>query len=356
MLPSANRYLIYGGLNPHAAGYTLIGAFLGGVIGIQITSDIIHRFMPSEVVGCNHTHESEPKDEEHGEGHDEDGHHRSPHHTNHDHNHVHSNAYLNDGLPRSGRTTSERSPLLASPQWKRSSGASGAPGQLETAQLPTTPMFPQRRPSLRNRLSELGAIVAGPKSCDDSGPCFGYGEPCGQQCRKFQQIKSELWDGRPKTTVGAAPAGQRDSGRGSTSPYLQRSGSFPPDAPDQGCSCAGENSTAGIPQAQSLPALVEEHSNDSTTEYSPPSPELHHHDSYLSHSQQLPEAQHHHHVPHNTFLAIGLQTSIAIALHKLPEGFITFATNHASPQLGFSVFMALFIHSRGLSNLYSRKK
>lgn len=54
---------------------------------------------------------------------------------------------------------------------------------------------------------------------------------------------------------------------------------------------------------------------------------------------------HHHHVPTNAFLAIGLQTSIAIALHKLPEGFITYATNHANPQLGFSVFMALFIHN-----------
>lgn len=42
---------------------------------------------------------------------------------------------------------------------------------------------------------------------------------------------------------------------------------------------------------------------------------------------------------------MGVQTSIAIALHKLPEGFITYATNHANPSLGFSVFMALFVHN-----------
>ncbi len=54
---------------------------------------------------------------------------------------------------------------------------------------------------------------------------------------------------------------------------------------------------------------------------------------------------HHHHVPTNAFLSIGLQTSIAIALHKLPEGFITYATNHANPSLGFAVFLALFIHN-----------
>ncbi|CAI4217909.1 unnamed protein product [Parascedosporium putredinis] len=57
------------------------------------------------------------------------------------------------------------------------------------------------------------------------------------------------------------------------------------------------------------------------------------------------EAQHHHHVPTNAFLSLGLQTSIAIALHKFPEGFITFATNHANPTLGFNVFMALFVHN-----------
>jgi zinc transporter, ZIP family len=57
------------------------------------------------------------------------------------------------------------------------------------------------------------------------------------------------------------------------------------------------------------------------------------------------EAQHHHHVAENAFLSIGLQTSIAIALHKFPEGFITYATNHANPSLGFSVFLALFVHN-----------
>jgi ZIP family zinc transporter len=64
-----------------------------------------------------------------------------------------------------------------------------------------------------------------------------------------------------------------------------------------------------------------------------------------SHQQGGEQQHHHHHVPTNVFASIGLQTSIAIALHKLPEGFITFATNHANPKLGFSVFLALFIHN-----------
>ncbi|CCF37928.1 vacuolar membrane zinc transporter [Colletotrichum higginsianum] len=34
-----------------------------------------------------------------------------------------------------------------------------------------------------------------------------------------------------------------------------------------------------------------------------------------------------------------------MTLHKYPEGFITYATNHANPSLGFNVFMALFVHN-----------
>ncbi|KAK9367833.1 Zinc/iron permease [Lipomyces kononenkoae] len=44
-------------------------------------------------------------------------------------------------------------------------------------------------------------------------------------------------------------------------------------------------------------------------------------------------------------LSIGLQTSLAISLHKVPEGFITFATSYANPELGLSVFIALAIHN-----------
>ncbi|KAJ8101003.1 Zinc/iron permease [Lipomyces tetrasporus] len=53
-------------------------------------------------------------------------------------------------------------------------------------------------------------------------------------------------------------------------------------------------------------------------------------------------------VPTTTFadmLSIGLQTSLAISLHKVPEGFITFATSYANPELGLSVFIALAIHN-----------
>lgn len=56
---------------------------------------------------------------------------------------------------------------------------------------------------------------------------------------------------------------------------------------------------------------------------------------------------HHHHVlsRYSHLLSIGIQTALAICVHKLPEGFLTFATTHADKQLGFSVFLALAIHN-----------
>lgn len=83
----------------------------------------------------------------------------------------------------------------------------------------------------------------------------------------------------------------------------------------------------------STPALTPKHTHSHDHDHSIPTPHVH------------PGDPGHHHVPQNRFLSIGLQTGIAIALHKFPEGFITYATNAANPDLGFSVFLALFIHN-----------
>ena len=46
-----------------------------------------------------------------------------------------------------------------------------------------------------------------------------------------------------------------------------------------------------------------------------------------------------------SFLKIGLQSSIAIALHKIPEGFIIFSANRVDATLGLATFVSLFIHN-----------
>jgi ZIP family zinc transporter len=111
---------------------------------------------------------------------------------------------------------------------------------------------------------------------------------------------------------------------------------------------APANSSLGSQQLDGYFSVSNGHANGSASNTSisrassTASFESQHHEEH--HLDPAPE-HHHHHVPTNAFLSIGLQTCIAIALHKLPEGFITYATNHANPKLGFSVFVALFIHN-----------
>lgn len=75
-------------------------------------------------------------------------------------------------------------------------------------------------------------------------------------------------------------------------------------------------------------------SEASTTAASPDSEHNHEHD-------------HHHHITpqRSQMLRIGIQTSVAISLHKFPEGFITFLSSHQSKSLGFTLFLAIALHN-----------
>lgn len=56
---------------------------------------------------------------------------------------------------------------------------------------------------------------------------------------------------------------------------------------------------------------------------------------------------HHHHIktPLSRLLSIGVQTVLAITLHKFPEGFIMYSTSKTEPELGLTIFLSLFIHN-----------
>lgn len=56
---------------------------------------------------------------------------------------------------------------------------------------------------------------------------------------------------------------------------------------------------------------------------------------------------HHHHVtsPISRLFLIGIQTALAITLHKFPEGFITYVTSETNPQLGVTIFLSLLLHN-----------
>lgn len=71
------------------------------------------------------------------------------------------------------------------------------------------------------------------------------------------------------------------------------------------------------------------------------------HSNMDDHSHHLTNEHHHHHVnsPLSRLLLIGIQTILAITLHKFPEGFITYITSETNPALGVLIFLSLLIHN-----------
>ncbi|KAF2497556.1 hypothetical protein BU16DRAFT_571351 [Lophium mytilinum] len=325
MLPSAKQYLNRSGLSPKAAAWITIGCFLAGVVGIQLISRLIHRYIPHETVDCDHAH-----DEEEGEEIQECDEHqkspkwmRDPGFRKQHHSYIGSESAVSTDLD-SEHVNGEHSHV-----------GNG------THHSDTD----HRRPSLQQMVS--GLVTGSKRLCDEDGQCFGYSDPCGQDCFKIVQSRG----GTRAHPHLARPAGLRTMSTPHTStltgerqPLLQ---SVHEGAPLNTAATADHSHSTHISQTSSIGSTL------SPTNPSPPFLHTHPSTSTLStqssssstHKPPHTHPSHHHHVPTNAFLSIGLQTSIAIALHKLPEGFITYATNHANPSLGAAVFLALFIHN-----------
>ncbi|WPH03002.1 Zinc/iron permease [Acrodontium crateriforme] len=295
MLPSARRSLQNGGYSPKEAAWIMIICFLGGVAGIQIISRYLHHLTPSHVVDCGHTHDEEAQIPDiHS-------------HSHHDHEHADHEEHSHKAVAQTPiPEMSEHEPQ--SPSQPESNTTD------QHLHIPSS--SPSKRPSLKQLFtSSISTLI--PKKelheeCDN--PCFGFTEPCGQQC--FKNINKSTSATKDSTQNLAIPT--------ESTPLLSQ-------AP----------TTAAMHSHGSLSHAVPQPSSASSTTLLTDT-ELGLHKSQVNHSHG---PDHHHHVPTNAFLSIGLQTSIAIALHKLPEGFITFATNHANPKLGVAVFLALFIHN-----------
>jgi zinc transporter, ZIP family len=334
MLPEAKDYLLKGGFDDQKAGFLLMGCFAGGFVGIQIISRLFHRFLPSHVVDCDHTHD-DPTDDAPSHSHSH-SHTHSLANSYTSHSHAHSRRY--PSLPRvfdkhydhdhdheghshgpdtNGHAT-ESSPLLpavtVNGQNPRGSRASS-----QTV---------ERRPSLQKITRRVASFITDRKAnCDDAGPCFGYSDPCGQECFTYLSSRSNS-----NATLGRAPASM-----------VTRTGTLAVngvETVDEDEVMDGSTRSGMGTQRRTSRVRSRELSRQFAREHDHPAPD----DCGSDYSGDL-EAQHHHHVPENAFLSIGIQTSIAIALHKFPEGFITYATNHANPSLGFNVFLALFVHN-----------
>lgn len=362
MLPESKRYLLKAGWHDQVAGFLIMGCFVGGFIGIQVISRLLHRLMPSHVVDCDHSH-------------DEHAHDAHPEH-DHDHGHGHGpNRRQSRPMRQSSKSTSpgpvmvttlmgqnavatESTPLLPSERAAANGIASpkDASGSEDASRPPlhshAATNAPDdlafslaRRPSIIQVRDRLVSFVKDTKAnCDETGPCYGYTDPCGQECFKHLSSRSALsrlpivlrtttWFSRARPAPDTVSGEGRDADPASSRCRLSR-------AQTRGAAAHGhDHGQDGAHDAHDGHVLAggrENHDDGHDSEAST---------SFCDADADDVEAQHHHHVPTNAFMAIGLQTVIAIALHKFPEGFITYATNMANPALGFNVFMALFVHN-----------
>ena len=331
MLPKSKDYLIDGGFSPAAASYLLIGLFLTGVIGIQILSSLLHRYIPSHVVDCDHTHDEEDA---------------QPEETEEQHHHENGHASGIPVIKLMAAPEDEETPLLSrqrsfSPPKPRilSEPPYRTSDQESETSFTTTP--PGRKLSyiprgLSRTFSRLVAVTKTP--CSETGPCKGYSDPCGQDCFKGLTKRGSLL---PNGGLSRLPTSR-------SFPSVQNIPPIPEIGEDasQGHSPGENGQPRSLGHDKAEQPLIR--SRPSTHHYHHPLGEHHESMKQVRRGSTIAESvghEHHHHVPTNAFMAISLQTSIAIALHKAPEGFITYATNHANSTLGFTVFVALFIHN-----------
>lgn len=327
-----------GGHSSQVAAWILIACFLAGVVGIQVVSRVMHKFVPHNVVDCEHHHEDE-------EAHKEDQH-------THEHGHGHDRRPAkSQGKPSAKESHAGRASrpqrAISHRTLSHYGGSAASDGAVEdhgSRAVPETTELRSslhQRPTLQKQITEsLSKLTVGKDpSCDCEGPCYGYSDLCQSECFKNVNARGGLKAPKPTTGVNR-PSAIKSATATESTPLLEGRSEEPLTRPH----------TRAAPEAHTVAHHEEsdhDHgpSDDSSGTVMNVDGAANLHKTTSNESEDQESERHHHHVPTNAFLSIGLQTSIAIALHKLPEGFITYATNHANPQLGISVFLALFIHN-----------
>lgn len=307
-----------------------MACFVGGFVGIQVLSRLFHQFLPSHVVDCDHSHDEHASDS-HSHSHtngfsgSQSSHARS---ISRRRSSIHAhfdipkspageNGHASENTPLLARETSNENGRARSLR-RAATGLADVPSPNATRVSRSRAATTERRPSMLQK--RVMSFVKDTKpNCDELGPCYGYSDPCGQECFKHVTSRSG--------PISRAATLLRTTTMGHTEACINTV----EEGRDNDDSSSASPTTLRTSRAHSRDI---HHDHDHGDE-----------DACDSEASEDLESQHHHHVAENAFLSIGLQTSVAIALHKFPEGFITYATNHANPSLGFNVFLALFVHN-----------
>ena len=180
-----------------------------------------------------------------------------------------------------------------------------------------------RRPSMmpRTLTRTLTKYMSGRKNnCDETGPCLGFSDPCGQDCFKAVKRRVSIVP-NSNAALSRAPTWRHvsaDPHSKASHPHASRHAHD--DRQDRSrtvsepCKARKDSKPDGARVTRSRSATHHYHHPENEHPEAPPQARR------ASAQSASVGNEHHHHVPTNAFMSIGLQTSLAIALHKAPEG------------------------------------
>lgn len=273
----------------------LISSFIGGIAACFIFNQVLHLLTAESVVHCSHDGEDkietlpylELRDNAHSHGH------------GHGHGHSHSHSHGSEGHE------------YHEPSELEEGNSSTAPGAEDLGSAPL----------LAHRKSQgILHYFTTAKEVDDQllGECKGY--TSAELCLHDQT--------KDKPHFCEIPTIRKNEDEESLAPALAQS-------EENGADKAAHQND--LHDHQNHHDYNGDHNHDLT--FARSVSEVHSHHGRLEH--------HHHHVnsPLSRLMLIGVQTILAITLHKFPEGFITYITAETDPQLGVSIFLSLLIHN-----------
>lgn len=296
-----------------------------GVLLCLALNFVIHYFASESIVHCSHG-----GDEEEGHHHHHHGHRHGEGEGGHEHNHSSSSESL-ELMHKHSHTTTEEAPST--------NATATNPTNTNTAtadeRSPLLPHQSEAVPPLQKRASlfALWDKFKDPNKCVCLSEENCEGHPCISQqftdkiSNDIQNLEfyRELRNNSKKKSLVAYTT----TTTGGTTGGASMMGTTMMAAPGT------------TPLAITTTTMSHENNDELLSEplrlSNEPDLELHH----------LHKDDHHHQIntPVSRILSLGLQTCLALTLHKLPEGFITYATSKADARAGIAIFLSLAIHN-----------
>ncbi|KAI5951443.1 ZRT3 [Candida jiufengensis] len=336
LLPEAHKYLLKSQENTKKdeeeiskkyLQFYLMISYFGGILICLFFNFALHLLTSESIVHCNHGNNVKGEDEEEI-NHHYDGHHHSHNNNNSQHNHQHSHSHnqkdhshshshsedLDSNINLKDDTSSKPSrvddPNSADIQEYFPPSAPQEHNHsvhMEVRDHENTPLI---RKTLKPRKSLIQMFLSHHENEETSGECKGYSSA--ELCTYKNHEHSN--NSQDKLHFCEIPQlTNNDSNEDGSTEVEDDDESQRHNQHDQ-----------------------HHHQNHQQNEV------FHSNQSHHSH-----EIDHHHHVnsPLSRLLLIGIQTTLAITLHKLPEGFITYITSETNPKLGISIFISLVLHN-----------